>query len=221
MFPKAPDHMFSLRDKTVNSFGYDTHGDVEYSFNSLGYRSTRQFNKDAESICVFGNTISFGLGVAFENTYAELVSKQTGIPAFNFSWGCHGHTNLEQLDLIEHVLDAHKPRYVIFQINNLDRVRINKTSVSTQNSIDKIKENHDVFIKRLQSTFSNVKHCFLYWDDKEHNLPMPDCLIDNRYFIESKIAYHDNEGKKIPVMDSKSHKIVSLKIIDNIKDIYG
>ncbi len=209
--------MFSLRDKTVKNFGYDKQGDTTYSFNSLGYRSDREFKKDSESICVFGNTISFGLGVPFKDTYAELLSAKTGIPAYNFSWGCHNHTNLEQLDLIDQVLDMHKPWYVVFQINSLNRVRKSTTHVSRQNSVEEIKEHHDLFMSRLQKTFSNINHCFLYWDGETHDLPMPECLIDNRYFIQHDNAYHDSKGVMIPVTNSKSHKLISLKIQEHIR----
>ena len=216
MFQKAPDHMFSLRDKTVKSFGYDTHGNTTYRFNSLGYRSNHEFQKDSESICIFGNTNSFGLGVPFESTYAELVSAEIGIPAYNFSYGCYSHTNLDQLDLIDKVLEIHQPRFVVFQMNNLDRVRRSKNTVSRQNSTDEIKENHNLFMGRLHKTFDNVDHCILYWDDKEHDLPMPECLIHNRYFLK-KNGYYDSKGTEIAIANSKSHKLISLKIQEHIR----
>ncbi len=208
--------MFSLRDKTVNSFGYDTHGDTTYRFNSLGYRSNREFQKDSESICVFGNTNSFGLGVPFESTYAELISAEIGIPAYNFSWGCYSHTNLDQLDLIDQVLQVHRPRFVVFQMNNLDRVRKSDTGVSRQNSPQAIKQNHYLFMDRLHKTFDDVDHCILYWDDKEHDLPMPECLIHNRYFLK-KNGYYDSKGTEVAIANSKSHKLISLKIQEHIR----
>ena len=219
MFQVAPDHMYSLRGKTVKSFGFDTLGDTTYHFNSLGYRSNREFDERSESICVFGNTNAFGLGVPFESTYAELISKDTGIPAYNFSWGCYNYTNLDQLDLIDQVLDVHKPRFVIFQMNNLDRVRRNKTTVTRQNSMGEIKRDHETFMTRIQKTFADVDHCILYWDDKDYDLPMPKFLIHNRYFGKrlQRNGFFDSKGKEVIIANHKSHKLVALKIQEHIR----
>lgn len=51
--------MSMLAEKTVKNYGYDTQNLIEYSFNSLGFRSPEP-SKDP-SLVVIGNSISFGI----------------------------------------------------------------------------------------------------------------------------------------------------------------
>jgi hypothetical protein len=133
LFPPAPDHMFQLRNQIITRFGYDTDGVVNYRFNDLGYRSDLEFTQNHNPIVMLGNTITFGLGVSIEQSFAGIISKTLAHPVYNFSWGCYAHTNAEQLVLLKQILTTLTPRYVLFQINNLNRLRIG-THMSFDNS---------------------------------------------------------------------------------------
>lgn len=53
----------------ANSYGLDRSGTVDYSFNSLGYRS-EEYRSDAKfRVCIVGESHAFGTGVHFEDTF--------------------------------------------------------------------------------------------------------------------------------------------------------
>lgn len=214
MFPTAPQHMLIYKNTTLKNFGYDAETETEYSFNSLGYRSNCEFEFHKKPIYVLGNTMSFGLGVAFENTYGYLLSKTLRRPVYNFSWGCYGHTNLEQINFLEKLLEVDQPYFILFQINNLNRVRESSSVVNFKNEKSQVLSLYEQFITKSKIVLKKHKHAFLYWDDENHNINLPkNCIIDNKYVVDSAL-------KSRKVIGPKSHKLISLKILDHLKKNY-
>jgi len=215
MFPTAPRHMLKHKNTTIKNFGYDSETKTDYYFNSLGYRSNCEFEPNREKpIYVLGNTMSFGLGVEFENTYGYLLSKGLGRPVYNFSWGCYGHTNLEQINFLEKLLEVHQPYFIIFQINNLNRSRDSSSMVHFKNEKSKVLSLHKQFMTKAKTVLERHKHAFLYWDDEHYDIDLPkNCIVHNRYFVDSAL-------KTRRVIGQKSHKLISLKILDHLKKSY-
>jgi hypothetical protein len=54
-----PCHQFALAGKTVKRYGYDQQDLIDYSFNSLGFRSPEPTNDPR--LVIVGNSISFGV----------------------------------------------------------------------------------------------------------------------------------------------------------------
>lgn len=208
-YPNAPEHMFIYSNKTIKNFGYDQETDVEYKFNSLGYRSNIEYQINKRPIVVLGNTLSFGLGVAVEDTFAYKIAKETSIPVYNLSWGCYGHTNNEQAKLLKLVLSIDSPSLIIFQINNLNRYRERNSTVNFNNNTSLIFSEHKKFYNEISILLKEKKHIFLYWDDEHHDMKLPDCLIKNKYFIDTSLNFKRIFGKK-------SHHLIYLKIIEHI-----
>ena len=211
MFPTAPIHMLAHKNMTIKNFGYDTETKTDYCFNSLGYRSNFEFEPYKSPIYILGNTLSFGLGVDFESTYGCLLSKALERPVYNFSWGCYGHTNLEQIVFLEKLLEIDTPYFVIFQINNLNRHRDSMGKINLKNERQLIMSLYEQFILKSQNVLGKQKHLFLYWDDENHNVILPkNCIIKNTYFVDSGL-------KSRKTLGYKSHKLIFLKILDYLK----
>jgi hypothetical protein len=206
LLPNAPDHMYKLCNQTVCNFGYDNESNIKYSFNSLGYRSCQEFITTNTPIIVLGNTISFGLGLSVEYTFADIVQKELNHPVYNFSWGCYGHTNNDQLLLLESILKVLTPRHVIFQINNLNRSRTDNV-VSFDNTQELIISEFEKFDRKIHKVLQNIPHSFLHWDNQSHLVNLPTCLVLNQYHVDSSLASNKN------TFGAKSHKLIALKIL--------
>lgn len=85
------DEMWKNRSTTVQTFGKDQTGTVDYCFNSQGFRSNIDYNF-APEYAVFGCSIVFGIGVSYKDTFAGqfesihnygLASNYTNTDCFN------------------------------------------------------------------------------------------------------------------------------------------
>jgi hypothetical protein len=201
--------MFDLRNTTIKNFGYDTETAIDYTFNSLGYRSESEFDSNTP-IVIVGNTISFGLGLPIEHTFAGIIEKNLNYPVYNFSWGCYGHTNLEQLSLIEHILSVSMPKLVIFQLNNWNRYRMPNGVVNFSNSKEIVKKEFDKFLLKSKTVLQKVPHIYLHWDEEQHEIDLPNCLIYNKFHIDSSLTNNKSTFGK------KTHKLIATALLKTI-----
>ena len=208
--PKAPYHMYLLRDQTITNFGYDHETNTNYTFNNLGYRSMVEFVEDASPVIILGNTISFGLGLPIEKTFAGIMSQALDYPIYNFAWGCYGHTNNDQLLLLQHILTVLKPRHVIFQINNLNRIR-NNGQVSFDNPDEIVISEFNKFSQEIQKVLKTTPHDFLHWDEKTYPVNLPHCRILNKYHVDSSPVRNKN------TFGPRTHKLIAHSILQGIK----
>ena len=209
-YPNAPKRMFIWRNKTIKNFGYDYETNIDYKFNNLGYRSNIEFEIGKEPIIVIGNTLSFGLGLNIKNTFAYKISEETQRPVYNLSWGCYRHTNNELLELLKSILLIDNPKLIIFQMNNLNRYREIDNTVNSFNTKDVIISEYQKFYNEILLLLKDKNHIFLYWDDEDHKIKLPNCLIKNRYFVDTSL-------KSKRVFGIKSHHLIYLKIMEDIK----
>lgn len=207
-FPSPPIHMKLLADQTVTQFGYDKTSQVDYTFNSLGYRSNIEFLPDDRAVLLLGNTISFGVGLPIEETFAGIISSSIDVPLYNFSWGCYPHTNHDQLKLLENILKLITPQCVLFQLNNLNRIRLDEINVSFDNPKEQVEENYVDFRLKLDQVIGNVPCHLMLWDDCEYDCDYSDILIHNRYYVDKNIVRSDLFGPK-------SHKLIATKILQS------
>jgi hypothetical protein len=73
-----------------NLFGCDDVNsllDIRYELNTFGFRSPYEytFGEHKNSLWIFGDSISYGHGVKYENTWPYLLSKKIGLTLYNFS----------------------------------------------------------------------------------------------------------------------------------------
>jgi len=201
--------MLNLRNQTVTTFGYDTVGTTSYSFNSMGYRGTDFV--ETRPIILLGGTITFGLGIDYADTFGQLIQQQTNMPVYNFAWGAYAHTNHEQLEFLKQLLEVLDPKLVIWQINNLNRKRING-QVSFNNSHNDAVDMYHDFWQQAQPILEQVPHCLLHWDEVDYGVDFAHCLIYNTYHVDNSIVTNSN------TFGAKSHKLIALKILKDIND---
>jgi len=204
--PVAPDHMYRLRNQTVTKFGYDNQNDTNYCFNSLGYRSDIEFDHSDAPIIILGNTISFGLGLEIEQSFAGIIAGILNCKVYNFSWGCYGHTNADQLQLLKQILSVITPRRVIFQINNLNRFRVDDY-VSFNNATDIVIAEFMQFSSEICQVLKSIPHDFLHWDKDNYSVDLPQCLIHNKYHVDSSLESNKD------TFGPKSHKLIAHSIL--------
>ena len=206
----APRHMYQYRNKTIKNFGVDTESCVEYSFNSLGYRSPHEFD-EKNTIVVLGNTISFGIGLTYTDTFSSILEQQLDTKVYNFSLGCYRHQNYDQLVLLNSIIQSLDPKHVVFQINNLDRKRISDTQVSTNNDVNEILALYNSFMQELKKMLYTVSNSLIYYDNISYNIERDNFLIDNSYHVDHSII--SNKG----TFGKKSHKLIGLKLMQKIQ----
>ena len=206
--PTAPSHMYRLRNQTVTDFGYDNTNTVNYSFNSLGYRG-EEFSSN-NPIVLLGNSLAFGIGLNVEQTFGNLIEQRLKYPVYNFAWGCYGHTNHEQLTLLENILDNITPLCVIWQINNLNRKRIDERWCSPNNDTEFVIDAYNDFYKKSDNLLKTVPHILLHWDEEDYGFDFSHCLIYNKYVVDS-ISIKNPNGSNL--VGPKTNRLIAEKIL--------
>jgi hypothetical protein len=199
--------MYDLKNCITKTFGYDNSYKNSYSFNSLGYRSHHEFEIDNNPIVVIGNSISFGIGIPYEKTYAYILEQKLKKKVYNFSIGCFLHTNDYQLDRCKKIIDIYKPSCILFQINNLNRIEYQDKTILTDDET-LITNNFYNFYKNLKQVLVNINHLVMYWDDKLYTLPnkiTDQFCIYNKFHLDTSINLEH-------VFGVKSHKIIAYKL---------
>jgi len=201
--------MIPLAEKIVDQFGWDTSQTTQYQFNKLGFRSPEIIAQD--SLFVIGNTLSFGLGINESDTYACLLSQYIKRSYANLSFACYLHENHDYLINIKNL--ARRPYNDIFviQINNLDRRRDQDQIFVNNDSKFCIDYLIDYF-EQLQTVLKNKKVIYLYWDDKQHEIPnhiKNQLLIHNKFHLDCSLSNGNNFGVKTHLAIAK---IISSKI---------
>lgn len=209
-FPIAPLHMYDLRNQIVNNFSYDQTKQIQYSFNSLGFRGP-EF-KFEDPILLLGGSIAFGIGIPFPQTFGNIIEKKISYQVYNLAWGGYAHTNHEQLDFFKRILDSVTPRYVIWQINNLNRVRDNSGTVSFDNNKKLVVELFYDFYTQAKQVLNEIPHTFIHWDNEHYNIDFTDCLIYNKYHVDSTPI------NNFSTFGIKSNRLIAEKILEKLNE---
>lgn len=190
----VPEHMKQLASKSTKVFGYDNQNLVNYTFNHLGFRTD---NTAVESNCInlIGNSISFGIGLAWQNTFGAMVSNNIKWPLNNFSVGCYRHENHDNLNNIKILSDLDNDDIFVVQINNLDRLRVNPTLVCTGLDKNFCRIRFLNYFEQLSELLKNKTTIYVYWDDQDYDLPksiIDQMLIVNKLHLDTSLPEHSN-----------------------------
>ena len=202
----CPDHQFELRNNSVDVFGYDRTGRVQYSFNRHGFRGHDL--SDRPSIIVIGNSISFGIGLPQEQTFAHMLAQHMQMPCFNASFGCWFHENHDHLHNLSVLCQRNQEDIFVIQINNLDRRRDGQ-KVLDGNGRDFCQQKFMQFWHQAQEILASRTRVWLYWDDIDHQLPQDvtaEFCIYNRGHLDSSLL--DSPF----TFGAKTHKLIFLAL---------
>jgi len=189
----VPEHMKQLANQSTRFFGYDQQGIIDYDFDSHGFRTG---TTDGTSVInLIGNSISFGIGLPYDLTFGCLVAKNLNKKLNNYSFGCYLHENHDNLSNIKKLVNQPNNDAYIIQINNLDRQRIDSSTVITNNDPEFSKKRFLNYFDQVIELLKNNPTIFLYWDDMQYDLPKSvtdQILIFNKFFLDNSLPNNKN-----------------------------
>ena len=192
-----------LAGKTVKSYGYDQQDLIDYSFNSLGFRSPEP--TDDPRLVVIGNSVSFGIGLDMQHTFGSMLAQYTNRRLDNRSLGCFFHENHDQLHNIKLLAQQDQDSVFIIQINNLDRKRTGNLVSSGNPSIWCVERFLD-FFDQTENMLKNHPHRYIYWDNIEYCLPT---TVLEKIVIKNKCHYDNSLPNNKNTFGAKSHRAIS------------
>jgi hypothetical protein len=184
--------MSALAGKTVKNYGYDTQNLIEYSFNSLGFRSPEP-SKDP-SLVVIGNSISFGIGLNLQHTFGSMLAHYTNRKLDNRSVGCFFHENHDHLLNIKLLAEQNRDSVFVIQINNLDRRR-DGMIVRDKNLPEWCVKRFLDFFDQTEEILKKHQHKYVYWDNIDYQLPstiLKKIIINNKGHYDTSILTNKN-----------------------------
>lgn len=204
--------MKQLANTTVDTYGYDQSGKVSYKFDSIGFRNNTELTSDPHLITI-GNSVSFGIGLPIEHTFGYLTSTKINMPCYNVSVGATLHENHDFLPTINTIASRQSNDIIVVQINNLNRIRINSTTVTCIDDKELCQQRFLNYFNLVNSCLSKKKIIFLYWDDCDYQLPtfITDCiLIHNKFHLDTSI------NNNLDTFGIQSHQVISKVLLSKI-----
>jgi hypothetical protein len=205
----VPPHMLELAGKTVKSYGYDKQDLIDYSFNSLGFRSPEPVT--GSRLVVIGNSVSFGIGLDLQHTFGSMLAQYTNRRLDNRSLGCFFHENHDHLHNINLLAQQDQDSVFVVQINNLDRKR-NGDLVSLNNPPGWCVDNFLDFFDQTEQILKNYPHTYIYWDNIDYRLPT---TVLEKIVIKNKCHYDSSLPNNQNTFGTKSHSHIA-KILRHV-----
>jgi len=209
---------FECRNETLEVYGSDRRGEIEYRFNNYGYRNIIDYRDNANNVGIYsGSSLTAGIGVDWNQTFSKLSSDKLNVSCYQFSQGCVMIDNQETLRMLKLILKTNiVPKYIVLQFIGLDRrydPSTGKCIISTDSSADL-----DIFLKTFnecEQLLENQNWCFLGADGSDAKLPdyitkHINCAAWNPSFID--IANID-----VRHPGNKWHSMVSYGIIKSLQ----
>ena len=207
----VPEQMKQLAGQSIYQFGYDQQGTINYSFNNLGFRTG--YSTGVDSINLIGNSIAFGIGLDYDQTFGKLAATSLNKKINNYSFGCYRHENHDHLANIKLLAKQDNNDIFIIQINNLDRQRIDSTSVITGNTAEFCQQRFIDYFDQVSELLKHKSKIFLYWDEKSYDIPksiIDQILIVNKFHVDSSLPTRKD------TFGVKSNQIISKVIANNL-----
>jgi hypothetical protein len=207
-----PRHMQQLANTTVNTFKYDQSGKVNYTFDSVGFRNNNELTNDPHLI-VIGNSISFGIGLENNHTFARSTASKLNLPCYNVSVGAVLHENHDYLPTIHTLANRQSTDVIVLQINNLSRIRVNSTSVIQSDNKNLCQHRFLNYFNSVRSLLKNKHLVMLYWDDQDYQLPI---LVTDQILIHNKFHLDCSISDNLNTFGIQSHQAISKILLSKI-----
>jgi hypothetical protein len=208
---------YACRNETLEVYASDRRGTVSYQFNNFGYRNNIDYNLEDSSIGVYiGSSITAGIGVDWEKSFASLTSRHMQAQAYHFAQGCMAVDNSEILRMLQAVkqsgLDV---KYYVLQFIDLDRIYDTATGITSYDSDQQ--KNIQKFLQ-IFDTVCELLHdqtwCFIGCDARQH--PLPQYVIQNSHCVSWNPPFIDHAGVGThPGM--RWHKMISMGLAKYLK----
>lgn len=125
---KALNDQLSQASKILYTYGKDNSGQIEYKFNSSGFRNNTEFNFYPDFV-IFGGSTNFGIGTDFNYCYWSIIARNLKLKFWNCSYANFNYNNKIIYETIlsgsEHI--KNKPiivQWVGDNYNPTDRIKV-------------------------------------------------------------------------------------------------
>ena len=183
---------YECRGETLEVYASDRRGQVSYQFNNFGYRNNIDYHEDEKNVGVYvGSSITAGIGVDWDKSFASLSSKNLNVNCYQFAQGCVMVDNQEILRMLKLIKQTKVDiKYYVIQFIQLSR-QYDPITGQTQ-LVDDYDQNISKFLQtfdEINDLLENDTWCFLGCDGQQHKLPdsiinHPCCLTWNPQFID-------------------------------------
>lgn len=209
----VPNHQQQLANRTVTEFVIDQRSEIEYTFNTLGFRSDELTPQP--TVISVGNSITFGIGLPYSHTFTSLVGTKLNRPSFNMSFGCFKHENSDHLRNLQIIAKREEDDILLVQLNNISRRRVSKDDViTTQGEYTFDLSRLRSYVDEVSELFKNKKLVFLHWDDVGVTLPQDisaRILIYNKLHLDVSLPTHSD------TFGVASHRAVANVIAEHLR----
>jgi hypothetical protein len=150
---------------------------------------------------LIGNSVSFGIGLDYNQTFGSILAANMGRKLNNVSYGCYLHENHDHLNNIKILTETGNDTDIyIVQINNLDRRRVDQHTVLVDNDHLFCKTKFLDYFDQINELLRYKHRLFLYWDNKSYDLPRSitdQFTIFNKFCLDTSLPLHpDTFGHK-------------------------
>jgi hypothetical protein len=176
---KALTKQIDYAGSTHQRYGYDQSGDIEYQFNSSGFRGELV---DNPNIIFVGGSISFGVGIKYAKTYGCVLSSMQSLSHWNISYAQEYYDN----EIIyQTVLQIHK------LIGGIPIVIQWVSDTRNPKAVYKL----DQLIDMTNQLFKDHVHLLIDGRDKKEEILTDHCDLINPPWLDST-ADHTHPGIK-------------------------
>lgn len=203
------DSLKDCRDKKYfKSYPYD----IEYRFNSRGFRDTEWPDDLTNAIWCFGDSFTVGVGSPIENTWINILQNKTNIRCINVS--LDGASNDWIARKVLYLLEQITPKYIIIHWSYIhrnedeDSTKIDEDRRLAYDSVDGI-DHLNNFNKNLNAVNNAVTTTKLI-----HSMIPDSYNIGNEEFF--KVKWNELRGSTWP--DAPHTKLEFDSLLDNIKE---
>jgi len=203
--------MKQLANTSTKVFDIDQQGLVTYDFDNLGFRTGKTLGQS--NLCLFGNTISFGLGINYVHTFGSLVANDLDLKLKNLSFGCYLHENHDHITNIKNSIQNNDDVFLI-QINNLDRKRVSTNQVVKGNDASYCVKRFVDYFEQVDDLLKHRRKLYLYWDNVSYDLPK---TISSQISIFNKCHIDNSLSVDSDTFGVKSHNLIAKIVSSKLK----
>jgi hypothetical protein len=193
---------FECRNETLEVYGSDRRGKVNYQFNNLGYRNDIDYADSESDVGVYiGSSITAAIGLDWVQSYSKISSENLSARCYHFAQGCVAVDNAEILTMLKSVkFSKLKAKFYVIQFIGLDR-RYDRNSGSTTYESD-----HSINAFKFIEIFQKIKDllrndcwCFFGCDESDNIIGSkirtdPRCVAWNFPYVDfSGVGQHPGQ----------------------------
>jgi hypothetical protein len=206
--------------KYLEQNNWITYKEIEYRFNSYGFRSEEFQEPGVPSVLFLGCSVSMGVGINIEDSFTYLISKELNLPMYNLSKAAGAHDTMFRVG--HWWIPRLKPKYVFLFETTKDRFEIKEKNEHGYWTMAETFSSHGqdekkMFHKKTDNIFMNK---FAQDLNAEKNILAIEyiCAKNDIKFIRVKYDTYKNmmvdRARDLAHMGIKSNKLVADDVLE-------